>query len=520
MDEELDLELEDPMTNYLEELSLKEEERKREHFSEEYRKLYNEVSTLCIELWGRDYTDVFGDSEFESLFSLKEKASYLKEQLDLHEKATDEERQREYEQAFPYRLKRKWKKAFGIAVKSQPMFSELYYYYFLGQWFRDKHFVMNDKEEDLRIHLTVIAPSGIGKSESNNFVSSMAEKARLRAKIVGRINDASIIGSYSSEREMFNSKTKKNEGDEDYLDPEQPGILSKFNFVIFDEGELVLRTMGSTEKLQNTLQATMNRHGSAANLVSNDLIGGGVAYYPNCSICITSYYLDEFRETLINRGLIQRTLLYVRENDRDLRREIEDLSIRSIWTTDHEGVRENQLEKCMVEFLEELNKVQVKENTIKIKPEVVDRIISYKEEMRKAGTLPRGQENIFDSIITREVIKMIKISALNALSEGRSEVTLQDVEDMYKLFKVTNIGVLDFIQENIETILDAKLEEYLKDMKTKLGTKPHPKGQVNDIMKTTWGISVPATIARIKKLKNYFDIYSEKGVKMIKIKQM
>jgi len=231
-----------------------------------------------------------------------------------------------------YRLRGLFRKLFDGSVFEQPTFRDISFYFLFAQFLFKKYgikVIKAGKERDLRLHATIIAASGTGKSTMNDFVGMMGEKMGLTYTIPHIYNDVSAIGTYSFELEQRNKDKKLQPDDERYIPPETYGYLYQNDLVIFDEGENVLRATKKTEWMQMTLQRVANVYKTPTNWIENDKVRGNLGYHAACSFFITSYHLNEFRETLLKKGLLQRTIVFIDENVQEKREKIMDMQIDS-----------------------------------------------------------------------------------------------------------------------------------------------------------------------------------------------
>lgn len=491
---------------------------------EERQKLASQIEEYSMALWDKTYEDWvenqgYSDENPPPTELMREHAKSLGEYYEAHnEQMYSHSWEEEEDTGEKYKVKNLWKKAYNLSVHEQPIFCEMDYYKFIGGWFKRNYILINSNEEDLRIHETKIADSGTGKTESNNFFAEVVKEAGLTINFLNRFNDASIIGSYDKEISARNKKKGRSPEDPDYEDPIIYGVLHNYDFVEVDEAERILKPTTNSEQVQITFQTAMNRMGSAGNKVSNNLVNGEVAYHPECSIGLCSYYLEEIKETLVTKGLIQRMIFYNQEPNIDLRRKIERKIMDSADSSET-AIQTNTQKELIKEFLHQLKSVSKPPCRIRMSKQVRDKILFYNEEMRLAAEYsPKGQQAIFNSILSRGLIKMMKISALNALSEGRSYVTLNDVEEMYPLIKASNISIFNFISDNVETRIDIQQETWLQDMRERLGKREILKTVAKQIMMEKWRREKRTAEDRMKKLSNYFNIIDRDGKKYIQMK--
>ena len=392
----------------------------------------------------------------------------------------------------------------------------------MGQYLFKKHGIYIKKageKHDIRINACIIAPSGTGKSEANNFLGTMATNIGLSYNIPHIYNDVSVIGSYSFEIEQRNKDKKLTPDDERWINPARYGLLKTCDLAIFDEGENVLRTSGKTEWIQLTLQKVANRYGSPANYIENLKIGGAIGYHSSASFVITSYPLSEFKETLLRKGLIQRSILFIDENDEEKRNKILNKQIQML------GAEYSSRKLVFNDFMKELKLIdgfleKEKVNTVFFSEKAKLKIDEYQKEIRKMIVLTPGQQDIFNDIESRLINQFAILGAINAVVRKGTVIEKKDIEEAYLLLWKTTLSSIKYIQENVEFEIDKKYDKYLKNLYEVLDKKVYTKGEIYDKMAKKWNVGKNTAMSRIKKLERYFEKVesSNKNTKLLRLK--
>ena len=430
-----------------------------------YKELLKEVTDLCRQVYGREFHEVFGfDITKEDLEKWKQ---YLLKKQQL-KKATIKNR----------KFFNLWRKYWNTKIVAQPILCDLYALCFVSQLLKHVK-IYRGFEEDLRIHLCIIAPSGMGKTEGNNLLAEIVKSLRkpnLKYKSVERYTDAVLTGSYDKQAIEHNIKHNLKPGDDDYKDPYKPSILVSNDFVVYDEGENILKTSSSTEGAQRILQKAMNRHGSEGNYISNELISHSVGDYPNCSVIITSYYLSEFKETLLHRGLLQRMIVYICGEDESKRDEIIRNIIYTIPDFDKNPdeaftklekmkADEKRYLKALKNEIRKLYKYHQETKYVVIKRDAKDILKKYIDELRNIMPFLTGQKQIWESMVSRLTNNSLKVAAIYALLDYRNYIDKNDIEEAAKLLMETMKTLAIFIKENVKTELDVKTMRYYQFIK-------------------------------------------------------
>lgn len=415
---------------------------------------------LCQKLYGQSYHEVFGfdsiddDEIIANITGLERKTSFTG-QRDIYRKDTGS-------------FLDIWRASWNSVVSNQPILCELYGLCAMSQVL--KHVRMpkaGGEEDDIRYHICSIMPSGTGKSEGNNQLAIFARQMDLVYATVDRYNDASLVGSVNRQAIDHNTKHNKNPGDPAYLDPDEKGILRKSDFVVFDEGENILKTTKETEGAQRYLQKAMNRYGSEGNYVTNTLVGHAIGGHPDCSIVITSYYLQEFQTTLLDRGLLQRMIVYIQEENYGIRTTILNTIIDGIpvFENDPEEIKShiNALRTNRIKHVGNIRDEAKRIKAFHLNTELVSIKLSARDvlragifEIRELMPFMLGQKQIWESMVTRLTVNLLKTATIHALINYRTYIDDLDARYAVNLMLRTMPSLAIFLKEKVSTEVDKK----------------------------------------------------------------
>lgn len=353
-----------------------------------------------------------------------------------------------------------WRHKWDNRIVHQEIPRDLYCLAFLSQHF--KHITLyRNVDEDIRIHVCLIMPSGTGKSDGNDILAKMCELTGLGTHFIDRYTDAILTGSVDQKKIDRNTRMKFKAGDAGYQDPQQKSVLELYDIVFFDEGENILKTTPATEGAQRILQKAMNRIGSAANKVTNSLVGNSVECYPASSIIITSYFLKEFSKTLLERGLLQRMVVYIAPENDEHRVDIINMIIDSVPTfvdniSEAQDKKERQQHEnydidakiiAEIDYLKEFHKdttsIFIKED---VKPIIKEIIFALRDML----PMQSSQRDIWNSMISRLTINILKMSSLFAIMNYRTYVTEYDVRQSAAILMKTMESVGIFLKYNVD----------------------------------------------------------------------
>lgn len=420
----------------------------------------DEANELCQQIYGQSYHEVFGfdSTEFNeieaNIAALRGKLKFVK---------TSRKQSKEKSSFLQI-----WRSYWCSIIVDQPIVCELYAMCAISQLLKRVRVIKSGGvEDDIRINPCIIVPSGTGKSEGNDALATFAHQVGLTYTTVDRYNDASLVGSVNKQAIEWNIKHNKKEGQQGWLDPDEKGILRKSDFVVFDEGENILKTTKDTEGAQRYLQKAMNRYGSEGNYISNTLVGYEVGGHPSCSAVITSYYLDEFQETLLDRGLLQRMIVLIQNENYELRTNIIKSIIGSIPTFEDnpdetleyiaeirskrdeyiQTMREEALK--LKDFHATTRFIVAKKDAIKVMDEGISQI-------RNLMPFMTGQKQIWESMVTRMAVNLLKLSAVHAMIHYRTFISVDDVRYATNIMMQCMTSVGFFLKENVTTESDKK----------------------------------------------------------------
>ncbi len=418
------------------------------------------LNKMTNEAYNKDYYEVYGfeptpkDELIDLYFLLKEKID-IKEYTDVSEGKPGERNFFDI-----------WFELWDHRITSQDECKVLYGLCAVSQIFRHIKTKRNI-EDDLRIHLCVIMPTATGKSEGNSMLIEFCKITEMKYSQPEEYSPATLIGSFDKNIHEMNIAEEQFENDPEkyphWRDPVKHGMLSDSNFVIFDEGENILHTTNRTEGAQRILQHAMNRHGSETNKVTNKLVAAEVEVFPNCNIAITSYYQDHFKETLLNRGLLQRTLIFFK-NESDVRRdEIRDFMVDKMVEIGYDETVEDGIDKINTnkkyeedlfnELKNEVTKLRARHagtEYVMLRKGVKDRLKYHMHQLQDViPNMSPYQVEIWETMISRLTPSMLKIAALYALVDYREVIEIKDVDKAAQILMKTMQSIAFFMLSKI-----------------------------------------------------------------------
>lgn len=168
-----------------------------------------------------------------------------------------------------------------------------------------KCYLESGNNKSVRFHSFIIQDSGTGKSHTFKVIDSLVQKFNIKSLITINDTEATITGTVYQ--------------DTDGIAITKDGLLSEMDMIIWDEGSTLLVDSPYSKNITNFLQMAMDEPGK----VSKGLRLGRLEYNTNTTIIAGSYMFDEFKDTIMHKGFLQRMFVlcktFTREEERKIR---------------------------------------------------------------------------------------------------------------------------------------------------------------------------------------------------------
>ena len=461
----------------IEEFSLEDEQKKF--------KLIEQISNITQQIW-----EISAEEKYERPEHLTGNTEYSiwnqpVEWLEL-ELAKLNERQKEKKEVEKstkgmYLIKELWDAAFGKDIFEQPAYSDFYFHLFIGtvffhdfkigRWLDDIGYEVC--EEDIRAHMVLIGPTGVGKSQSNDFIADIMSEIPKKIYTdaegneqveyfvvsgVGKTTDAGYVGTLDGD--IYNRNAQKNinqyrvgedgrrELDPRWQDPMQPGLFKMTDLMIVDEAETIFRANKDSSEIQVTLRKVMNRYGSSGNILSNDAAKcHGIVKYPAAtSVGMTSFPVKEFNTEFADGGLMQRTFVFIDYEDWEKRQRILKkftASMVNSFPDDEFAERKRKHEELLKKY----------GGTQGVRQTLIDRVTDLKRKTC-CYTDDWKPENRKEYIINKEVAEMIEENSIKLVT---SPMTMSQQEKQQS--QSTRIALLFMRVAGHYSIIDGNFDE-------------------------------------------------------------
>ena len=145
-------------------------------------------------------------------------------------------------------IKQLWDEIWNHKISSQEVWKDLCFYNMLGT-------IINEKEDDYRVHVIFASDSGTGKDEGINLVRDILERLEYNTKKPSTITDKTLVGGINQSSIDFNVKWQLSEdepvkGNKVWRSPVENGFLEDTDWMAFGESEFILKPSAYNKHIQ------------------------------------------------------------------------------------------------------------------------------------------------------------------------------------------------------------------------------------------------------------------------------
>lgn len=312
--------------------------------------------------------------------------------------------------------------------------ARMYFYAFMGLYFRDTTIDIGYTKKDLRVNVMWIQPTRTGKSQLNKIFKKICSEFDIKVVTLTEYTTAGLIGSIDTDAIKHNKKYQLSENLpsrmvgkvlQEYQDPVVKGDLANYDILIFDEAKLLLLPSHHTQNLLSVLQPVLDYPGYVRKKLSSEV---AIEYECNPTMIATTYPFERMSGVLMEQGFFQRLALFSKN-----------------FTTEEIFSRLKQARKTLSGQPTE----KLYNEMITIFKNKMKNLKKYKEVTLSNGSIKRMDE--FEEILKEKIISTLKgkhktaaatfgatmmdytlkIAALQALMEGRNKILDRDVNLAY-----------------------------------------------------------------------------------------
>lgn len=362
-------------------------------------------------------------------------------------------------------MKQLWDLYWSENVIAQDIWRDLLFYCLIG-------IVLDERDEDFRIHTTFSSYTTTGKDTGVNLLISILEndKIKLKACKPTEITDKYLIGGINQYNREFNMKHGlKGSGDIAIVKGNQIewqqekifGAFHEFNLIAFTEAEVVFKPSTFTQKIQLNLRRVMDKERKPFKGVGTDEI----TYFCNPTIIMTSFPVPKVIDVLLTNGLFQRTFFLHNQITQEQDELISAFLIRKMFdfsSREKTNIYKEELINRLVELKEWWGKNRV--DWIPKLREATPRLDKYIEEkvskIKKSYNYLDDEDKMkFDAILRRGYTNIEKVAILDALVNDK-KITKERVDIAINLFEICLESVKELVWgTKISTYMDDRLDK-------------------------------------------------------------
>lgn len=327
-------------------------------------------------------------------------------------------------------IKQLWNSIWDLNIKFQPIWRDLCFYNMLGT-------ILDEREDDLRIHVMFSSESGTGKDEGVNLVHKVLDSLGCKTKRPAEVTDRTLIGAVNQIAVEYNTKNDLTEDNQErkgktFKKPIEEGWLADTNWIAFSEAEtILLKPSPHNLHIQLILRQAMDKERK----VEKGVGGFDIPITTNTSFIFTTYKMNAVINAILNNGLFQRTLFY----DKDLTQEEHEGIIEYVCNKRFGTKSDKELFKkyfyVLIEKLKAMKKwyYENKKDIVSIENMNKLAINLWKNAGKEYSFLMDMDRRIIESMSRRTADIVYRLSLLSCVAEQKTKIDSTDIRDAFKL---------------------------------------------------------------------------------------
>lgn len=332
--------------------------------------------------------------------------------------------------------------------------------------------VIDETEDDLRVHAFLSCDSTSGKTEGILKVKKILEKLKLNSVIYITATDRNLVGSLNDEALKYNNRKNLSETDQDYRDPVSYGTLSDHQLIGFPEAERILETGAFNRDTQNILRTAMDKDRE----ITKGLGSKVIKFNTNSTFLFGCYPSSKAIKNILHTGLFQRVFfIHKHISTQDHQQIMQSMLKRnsSSLYLKRENIYENELvsrlEKLKTEWQTHRNTFYEKfQLSIELQRYIQNKINQIEEEFYFLDKKDLCDLNASERRGIILIYKILKIIAF--LKRNDFSIDKKDVEYVLNLYKNNLNSLKDVLLETTilrKSLSDSKLQRILNIIKNK-----------------------------------------------------
>lgn len=404
-----------------------------------------------------------------------------------------------------------WKDYIDYFVVANQDLKKIFFHVFLGTvltW-KNYSYLESGEKKSLRMHFFGIQPSRTGKGQTMKHHHTLLEFIGVPSRYTTKDNESFLLGSVTLSKSSDNVIRRK-------------GALNELFAEHWDEGGVLLKKSRDMDVIIDKLNMVMDEPGK----VAKGMAHGSIDYTTNTTMIAGSYMFEEFKQTMMQKGFLQRMFIFFKDFTEIERREMRiGVNLLKLRTDT------KKIPKIMSAIKYKLKKIDEETN-------IEEKIISFDSESVKkfnadieklhddyishqfSGEKQKTLETFFGGLHTL----VDKMAAIIATMKGKDKVYYSEMKEALELCILhlnSLLEIFDYIEGSGAANPKEKREKIITDIikksdgkliQTELLTKLRELKNVGK-----WDLGYNRSIDTINRMVSAHKISKEVGEKNAKI---
>jgi hypothetical protein len=346
-----------------------------------------------------------------------------------------------------------WRDYFKLSVWKNEHLMKRMFLYVAGTYISSKgiKLLYSARYNTPRIHPLFIQDSGSGKSEAMRAGHFMLNYLKINGEYLTKTTDAALMGTIVADRKG-NPST--------YY-----GILKDHDYLIWDEGSVLLKSSPYSDNLQDIIQMATDEPGR----ITKALRLGVIKFPTRTSICAGTFLDSSVTSTILGKGIFQRMLLSYHEVKPEDRIEF-NKNKHTLIVGSHYFEKEKLL-KSFKDKINELNSVSLffhySNGTYYIDydnasvEKIYEKVTQLTKEGQKAFLENDFRHKILDSFFGRSN-QILQIAGIIAALNGKKTVGFEELEIGFQEWREHVASANEILMLNKPMPINLNVEQFEK----------------------------------------------------------
>lgn len=339
-------------------------------------------------------------------------------------------------------IKQLWDKIWNFKISSQEVWKDLCFYNLIGT-------ILDEKEEDYRIHLIFSSDSGSGKDEGINIILDILERLQMIIHTPATVTDKTLIGGINEKVSEYNAKYGLTEeaptkGKHEYKDPIDHGWLASANWMACSEAEFIFKPGPHNKHIQLIFRQAMDK----SRRIEKGVAGKSIPLTTNTSLIFTTYKMDSILNSILHNGLFQRALFYDKNlteaEHKHIRKHVNKFRFNNDFK---KTINVKKYMSVLIQRLKEMKKWYIENrNNFKFTDGADKFVDNLWEKLEESYTeyMP-ADKTILNSMVRRSANNLYKLSILNATWNMNSIIKNDMIRECFNLTSTCIFSIRDLM---------------------------------------------------------------------------